>query len=480
MIALSLRTLAHFSTVETAGPSSTSIPSEMLGARLEGEISLMRRALAVLLILGLGNLSLLEAASAPSAAKSTPQAEDYFYEPFSPEQLDNLLAPIALYPDPLLSQVLVAATFVDDVDEAARWVRANGTYGIDDQRWDVSVKAVAHYPTVIYMMADKIDWSTSVGQAYVNQSTDVMTSIQRLRHMARNVGNLVTTPQQEVLIEDDYISIVPYEPAYIYVPVYDPYICYYRRPAWGLAITFGIGFLIGAWLNRDCDWHRHRIYYHGWQGPGWVGRSRPRVRITNIYVNNRYENIIVNRRVINRTVNVNDINRYNYVHRNLNYNNIQANNARVNRLNNVRPPDRPARSPVDNRILNRNIDTTNPRLDRYRGREGAPGAGRPQQAPQPQPQARPQAQPQPARPAPAPPARPTPAPPAVRPAPAPRPAPHVFGRTEGNFDPRASSQRGQSSRQQMSQPRPAPRPAPPPRAQSKPAPAPRGGERRKP
>src|SRR5690242_18129162 len=169
---------------------------KMSCARLEGEISLMRRALALLLTLCLANIPLLEAGSATSLAKSTLQDEDYAYEPFSPEQLDNLLAPIALYPDPLLSQVLVAATFVDDVDEAARWVRASGTNGIDGQPWDVSVKAVAHYPTVIYMMADKIDWTTSVGQAYVNQSTDVMTSIQRLRHMARDVGNLITTPQQ--------------------------------------------------------------------------------------------------------------------------------------------------------------------------------------------------------------------------------------------------------------------------------------------
>jgi hypothetical protein len=433
----------------------------------------MRRVLAFLLTLGLSNLSLLEAASAPSAAKSIAQDENYSYEPFSPEQLDNLLASIALYPDPLLSQVLVAATFVDDVDEAARWVRANGTNGIDDQRWDVSVKAVAHYPTVIYMMADKIDWTTSVGQAYVNQSTDVMTSVQRLRHMARNVGNLVTTPQQEVLVEDDYISIVPYEPAYIYLPVYDPYICYYRRPAWGLAITFGVGFLIGSWLNRDCDWHHHRIYYHGWQGPGWIGRSRPRVHITSVYVNNRYDNVIGNRAVINRNVNVNNINRYNYVHRNVNYNNIRDNNVRLNRTNNVRVDERPGRPPVNNKIINRNIDTGNPRLDQHRGREGAPSPGRPSRAQQQQP---------PARPAPTAPARPVPTPPAARPAPAPapRPVPHVYGRTEGNFDPRASSQRGQSSRQQMSQPRPAPRPAPQPRAQSKPAPAPRGGERRKP
>ncbi len=347
----------------------------------------MRRALALLLTLCLANLPLLEASAAPFGAQPSPQAEDYAYELFSPEQLDNLLAPIALYPDPLLSQVLVAATFVDDVDEAARWVRAYGTNGVDDQTWDVSVKAVAHYPTVIAMMADKIDWTTSLGQAYVNQSTDVMMSVQRLRHMARNVGNLVTTPQQQVLIEDDYISIVPYGPEYIYVPVYDPYICYYRRPAWGLAITFGVGFLIGAWLNRDCDWHHHRIYYHGWNGPGWIDRSRPHVRISSIYVNNRYDNVIVNRNVIQRNVNVNNIDRYRAVHRDVNYNNIRDNNVRLNQRNNVRVDQRPARPPVNNRIINRNIDTSNPRLDQYRGREAAPRPGRPAQAPPAQPPA---------------------------------------------------------------------------------------------
>ncbi|MGB8474015.1 MAG: DUF3300 domain-containing protein [Candidatus Acidiferrum sp.] len=448
----------------------------------------MRKIVALLLAFCLANLPLLEAATAPSSAGSAAQDEGYSYEPFSADQLDNLLAPIALYPDPLLSQVLVAATFVDDVDEAARWVRANGTDGIDDQPWDVSVKAVAHYPTVIYMMADRIDWTTSVGQAYVNQSTDVMSSIQRLRHMARDVGNLVATPQQQVLIEDDYISIVPYSAAYIYVPIYDPYICYYSRPAWGVAITFSIGFLIGAWLNRDCDWHHHRIYYHGWNGPGWISRSRPHVRITNVYVNNRYVNVGVNRRIFNRNVNVNNINRYDYVHRNVNYQNIQANNERLNRMNHVRPVDRPNRPPVENRTLNRNIDTSNPRLDQYRGREGAPGQARPTRVPQPQPGT----QAQPGRPVPTPPAarpapaprttRPVPTPPAARPAPTPgpRPTPRIYNKTESNIDPRAASQRGQSSRKQASQPRSAPRPTPHPGASSRPAPKPHGGERQKP
>ena len=447
----------------------------------------MRRALAFLVSLLLANISLLEAASRPLATRLNLQDYDNTYEPFSPEQLDNLVAPIALYPDPLLSQVLVAATFVDDIDEAARWVRANGAYGIDDQPWDVSVRAVAHYPAVIYMMADKMDWTISLGQAYVNQSTDVMLAIQRLRHMAHSVGNLYTTPQQQVLIQDDYISIVPYSPTYIYVPVYDPYICYYRRPSWGAAITFGVGFLIGAWLNRDCDWHQHRVFYHGWRGAGWIERSRPRIHITNIYVNNRYENVTVNRNVMYRNVNVNNIERNRYVHRDVNYRNIQQNNERINRRNNVRPLEQPGRPPVNNKIINRNIDTTNPRYDRYRGHESGPGKTRPPE-PQPQPQAG----------HPTPPMRPTPPAQAPRtaPTPAPRPAPHIYERGQGTFDPRATSQRGQSSRQQANPPKPTPRPMPapraqgkapstpkagsPPRGQSKSPSVPRGGDRRKP
>jgi hypothetical protein len=140
-------------------------------------------------------LALGEESSLPPQDQAPPPGQDSSYEPFSPEQLDNLLSPIALYPDPLLAQTLVAATFPEQVEEAARFVRGNGQYGIDDQNWDVSVKAIAHYPSVVQMMADKIDWTTSVGQAYVNQSADVSAAVQRLRHLARRLGNLETTPE---------------------------------------------------------------------------------------------------------------------------------------------------------------------------------------------------------------------------------------------------------------------------------------------
>ncbi len=189
------------------------------------------------------------------------QQGDYY----SADQLDNLLAPVALYPDPLLAQVLTAATFVDQVDEASRMLRGSSDPRfIDGQPWDVSVKSVAHYPSVLQMMSDRLDWTTSVGQAYVNQSTDVMIAIQRLRMMAHNQGNLVSNQQQLVTLDGDYISIDPYQPQYIYVPIYDPSFIYYRRG--GNFLTFGAGFAIGAWLNYDFNWRSHDIYYHGWEG----------------------------------------------------------------------------------------------------------------------------------------------------------------------------------------------------------------------
>jgi hypothetical protein len=545
----------------------------------------MRRALAVLFTFCFFHLLPLQAAPAPASLfpqdqqqyqdqdqqqyqqQYQQQDQGYAYENFSSDQLDNLLSPVALYPDPLLAQLFVAATFPDQIEEAARFVRANGPNGVDDQYWDVSVRAIAHYPTVIEMMADKIDWTTSLGQAYVNQSTDVVSSVQHLRHLARTAGNLQSSEQQEVLEHDSYIAISPYQPEYIYVPIYDPGIIYYRRPYYGPAITFGVGFPIGAWLNLDFRWGYGGgwggVYYTGWRNEGWgggcwncgwIGRSRGRVDFqNNVYVNTRYNTINVNRNVINRSVNENNLNRYNSVHRNVNYNNVQVNNDRANRMtnaNNGRPGngawnngnngragngagnngsngragdrpvntvynsrtnDRPAnttynarpndatsgsgrgtrpadgvgnygrpnsqpaansRPPATNQNIDRNIDRGNPRIDQYRGRDNNAGNGRPAPTPQPSMPAPPQrtdnrSYPQQSQ------NRQQDQPSQGRPAPQSqmiRPTPHTFSPNEGHFDPRASSQRGQDSRQQ----------APAPREQSRPAPAPRGNEKRKP
>src|SRR6267142_1433240 len=173
------------------------------------------------------------AAGLPSAAVQDSQNDQDYRDDqdsvsFTSDQLENLLAPIALYPDPLLAQVLLAATFPDQIDEASRFVRSDGSPDdIDSQPWDVSVKAVAHYPEVLEMMADKLDWTTSLGQAYVNQSTDVMDSVQRLRGEARQAGNLEDTPEMQVVDSGGEIELWPAQPEYIYVPVYNPAFVYY-------------------------------------------------------------------------------------------------------------------------------------------------------------------------------------------------------------------------------------------------------------
>jgi hypothetical protein len=259
---------------------------------------------AALLLLGLAEVGTARAqGDYPESADTTAQSGDML---FTAVELDDLLAPIALYPDPLLAQILPAATFIDQIDEAARYVRQYGkTARIDDQPWDVSVKAMAHYPDVLFMMDQKNDWTVSLGQAFINQQQDVMDAIQRLRAEAQAEGNLVSTPQQEVVDEDNYISIVPAASEVVYVPQYDPLMVYMESsPPYGF-ITFGIGSAIGAWLDRDCDWHGRRVFYHGWQGRGWISRSRPHIHDPrNIYINNSYSAINVNRKVIqHNTVN---------------------------------------------------------------------------------------------------------------------------------------------------------------------------------
>jgi hypothetical protein len=264
--------------------------------------------------------------SLPLGAQVVPPTELTEEAPrYSANQLDNLLGPVALYPDALLAQVLVAATFPDQVEDAARYVRANGTAGIDDQSWDISVKAVAHYASALNMMADKSDWTTTLGVAYANQSSEVMASVQRLRALAAQHGNLVSTPQQQVVTEGNTYVITPAQPRVVYVPVYDPVVIY-SRPVFGAAFasrfwSFGVGFPIGGWLSYDCDWRLNRVYYNGWNtaffeyGGGWRARSRPFIQITNIYVSPRYRNVYVNRDVYRRPINYRNVDRYAGIHR---------------------------------------------------------------------------------------------------------------------------------------------------------------------
>ena len=190
------------------------------------------------------------------------------YQPMAGPQLDQLLGPIALYPDPLIAQILPASTLPTQIVLADRYVSGGGDPNqIDQQPWDPSVQALARYPTVLKWMDDNLNWTTDLGQAFLNQQQDVMGSIQRLRTSANNVGNLQSTPQQQVVNDGGNIEIVPADPQVIYVPVYQPDQVYYQTAYGTPFITFGIGFPIGLWLDFDFDWGNHNIIVWGHDHP---------------------------------------------------------------------------------------------------------------------------------------------------------------------------------------------------------------------
>jgi hypothetical protein len=148
---------------------------------------------------------------------------------FSQEELDQMLAPIALYPDSLLGQILVAATFPNEVVEADQWVRQNELIkgdelntAMDRRDWDLSVKALVPFPRVLSMMSDKMDWTQRLGDAFLTQQADVMDTIQTLRAKAHAQGNLNSTNEQTVIVKGDSIEIQPANPRVIYVPAYNP------------------------------------------------------------------------------------------------------------------------------------------------------------------------------------------------------------------------------------------------------------------
>lgn len=165
----------------------------------------------------------------PASAQETPAAAKKFRQ----EQLDQILAPIALYPDPLLAQVLMASTYPLEVVLADRWIKENKDVQRDRlndvlyrQPWDASVKALIPFPAVLAMMSEKLDWTRMVGDAFLAQEADVMDTVQQLRQKAYAANNLKTTGQQQVINEDDTIRIEPASPDVVYVPAYDPWWVY--------------------------------------------------------------------------------------------------------------------------------------------------------------------------------------------------------------------------------------------------------------
>jgi hypothetical protein len=187
------------------------------------------------------------------------------YQPLSGPQLDQLLGPIALYPDPLIAEILPASTFPTEIVMADRYVSGGGDPGaVGQQPWDTSIQALTQYPQVLQWMDQNLDWTTELGQAFLNQPQDVMDSIQRLRADAENYGNLESTPQEQVETDDGDIEILPADPDTIYVPVYNPEEVYDQS---GFGLTFGVGFPIGIWLDHDFDWHNHRLVQWGRDHP---------------------------------------------------------------------------------------------------------------------------------------------------------------------------------------------------------------------
>ena len=157
--------------------------------------------------------------------------------PFKAEELDALLAPIALYPDSLLAQILMASTYPLEVVQAARWSKANpkldgdaAVKKVEGESWDVSVKSLVAFPNVLEMMNEKLDWTQKLGDAFLAQQKDVAAAIQRLRRQAQNAGNLQSNQQQIVRSEAQTIIIEPAQPQVVYVPAYNPTVVYGTWP----------------------------------------------------------------------------------------------------------------------------------------------------------------------------------------------------------------------------------------------------------
>src|ERR1700736_5777716 len=183
----------------------------------------------------------------------------------TPAQLQQLVAPIALYPDALVAQILAAATYPDQIVEADRWLQqhtdlkgAQLGQEVDKQPWDPSVKALTEFPSVLANMDKNLSWTSSLGDAYVNQQQEVMNAVQAMRDRAEIAGNLKSTSQEKVTNQGQTIVIEPADPEVVYVPEYDPWLVYGEPigiwPGWysypglflaGPGIAFGLGFGVG-------------------------------------------------------------------------------------------------------------------------------------------------------------------------------------------------------------------------------------------
>jgi hypothetical protein len=243
------------------------------------------------------------AASAPSPASAQPAAVV-----FKPEEIEQLVAPIALYPDSLVSQILMASTYPLEVVEADRWAKANKNLKgdsfaaeLEKQRWDPSVKSLVNFPQVLSMMSEKLEMTQKLGDVFLAQQKDVLDAVQRLRAKAQASGNLKTTQEQKVIIEQappatqttTIIKIEPANPRVVYVPTYNPtvvygawpypaYPPYYYYPPGYVATTAAFSFAAGVAVGA--------AWGYAWGGCNW-GRGDVDIDIhRNVNINNTHIN----------------------------------------------------------------------------------------------------------------------------------------------------------------------------------------------
>jgi hypothetical protein len=227
-----------------------------------------------------------EAPPPPEAAAALPPAAPETPAPLSNDELDQLVAPIALYPDALVAQILAGATYPTEVVEAARWQGANsGLSGnslataVDSQNWDPSLKALTQFPSVLMNMNNNLSWTSALGQAYYYQPEAVLNAVQVMRQRALAASTLANTPQQTVVNQDGTVMIEPVNPNIVYVPAYNPADVYGAPeaiyPGYSMGemigagvLAFGAGVAVGVlasqawgWHGWNTDWHHHHVTY---------------------------------------------------------------------------------------------------------------------------------------------------------------------------------------------------------------------------
>lgn len=353
----------------------------MPGVRMQ----LCRRALSillsVLLLLEANGCNKKEVPANQASGAASQQAPPTTYATPTPDQLYQLVAPIALFPDNLLAQVLAGSTFPDQITAAYQWLQQNSSLtgqqlmqAVDQQPWDASVKGLTQFSDVLKQMATNLTWTSSLGDAYFNIPQSVMNAVQVMRQRAQQAGNLKSTPQQSVSVENQppgtappaeassgqaqttvvqpppqTIVIQPAQPQVVYVPTYNPTTVYGAPvapyPGYSSAdmvatslLSFGVGIAVGAAISGGggcCGWG-YNSWGCGWHNSTVVYNHNTYISNSNTFTNrnNYYNRNNVNYNNVNRNnINTNNINRNNINGNNINRNNVNGNNINRNNVN---------------------------------------------------------------------------------------------------------------------------------------------------